>query len=138
MKNILVITGLLICFLASGQNAKEEYNYSKRISMGCKMVVKDNAFGILDKEGELILPLEYEDIDFFSNGYVIVRKNKKNGLFSLSDKKIIIPIEYGDIEKLKKGKKGFRAYGRNYQVKEFSFEGKILKEYFSKCKYHNT
>ncbi len=78
MKNILVIIGLLICFLASGQNAKEEYNYSKRISMGCKMVVKDNAFGILDKEGELILPLEYEDIDFFSNGYVIVRKNKKN------------------------------------------------------------
>jgi len=120
-----------MCFLVSSQNLKDKYSYSKRISKGCKMVLKNNAFGIIDKEGELILPIGYEDIDVFSKkGYVIIIKDKKSGLYSLIDKKIIIPTEYGDIEKIKNG---FRAYGRNYQVVEFSLGGEITKTCTSIC-----
>ncbi|NQX97033.1 MAG: WG repeat-containing protein [Flavobacteriales bacterium] len=130
MRNTLII-GVLMCFLVSSQNLKDKYSYSKRISKGCKMVLKNNAFGIIDKEGELILPIGYEDIDVFSKkGYVIIIKDKKSGLYSLIDKKIIIPTEYGDIEKIKNG---FRAYGRNYQVVEFSLGGEITKTCTSIC-----
>lgn len=77
------------------------------------------------------MTIEYEDIDVFpKKGYVIIIKDKKSGLYSLIDKKIIIPVEYGDIEKIKNG---FRAYGRNYQVVEFSLGGEITKTCTSIC-----
>ena len=138
IKNLLLIIGVLICFIANGQSNGMNYDYVKNIKKGFQFVIKANCWGLINKEGELILPMEYDDIASYTykKNYVFIHKNKATGLFSLDNGKIIIPPLYGYIEMFKrKGVKGFKAYGKNYQVVEFSLEGNIEKTYKSQCFY---
>lgn len=79
-------------------------------------VKKDAKIGYIDKNGKIIIPLEYEDglVDNFTNGFIGVKKGDKCGFINLKNK-ISIPFDYelvwyfnGSIAKIKNnGKFGF-------------------------------
>ena len=66
-------------------------------------VLKDKKWGLIDVlENKLILPLEYEQITDFLNGYAVIKKDDKCGVID-SFGKIILPIQYEGIEVVEKG-----------------------------------
>lgn len=64
-----------------------EYNGIKRF-----IVKKDNKFGVLNYNGEVIVPLEYDNLTP-QNGDYYVFKDNKSGMINLEGK-IVLPIEF--------------------------------------------
>lgn len=58
-------------------------------------VSKDNKFGILNGDGSVLIPIEYDKIDYtvLENSFIPVMLNKKYGYIDKSNK-LIIPYEY--------------------------------------------
>ncbi len=88
-------------------------NYSGSIDeMGnpiSKLSLLDNGFnlveqferkGISDKDNNIIIPIEYEEILSWTSDACRVKKNGKWGVVRLSDKGFILPIKYDSIEAL--------------------------------------
>lgn len=78
----------------------EGINYSEA-SYPFTTVKKNGKWGVVDKSGKQLLPCQYSDIDMLKTEgsdsiyLVIVDENKKNGIYSLSEKKITVPCKYG-------------------------------------------
>lgn len=56
-------------------------------------VYKNHKHGIIDLQGDIILPIEYDEIFDFEDSLATVKKNEKNGVVDL-DGRIIVPIIY--------------------------------------------
>ncbi len=137
-KVILLLTVVFTCGFVTGKDNIDKYDYVKNFKKGFQYVIKGDCVGLINKKGELILSIEYDDIDSYSykKKYVFIYKDGGRGLFSLVTGKIIIPPKYGDIEKFKRGNiEGFKAYGKNYKVVEFSLDGNAEKTYTHQCFY---
>ncbi len=71
-----------------------------------------NLFGIIGKNGQLIVPPKYNSISNFKNGYAIVEKNQLYGIINSSGREIIKPI-YEKIYTLEKDEDGELSYTEN-------------------------
>lgn len=60
------------------------------------MVSLEEKFGLLDKNENQILPLEYDESISFIDGLAIIKKNDKYGFIDITGKKIT-PIIYSDV-----------------------------------------
>ncbi len=60
------------------------------------IVKKDNKFGVLNHKGEVVIPLEYDNISS-QNGNYFVYKGNKCGLINLEGK-IVLPIEFNSLQ----------------------------------------
>jgi hypothetical protein len=86
-----VITVLPLIFLIS-ISCNNHYQYKKEIQEGLFLTKVDGKFGLVDTAGNILIPNEYDTLDFFgSKGYSV-----KEGKMGLIDRegKIIIPNEY--------------------------------------------
>jgi len=54
---------------------------------------KDSLYGLLNNEGTVILPFEYDAIGVFSEGYALIAKNKKYGYVNIRGE-IKIPMQF--------------------------------------------
>jgi hypothetical protein len=59
-------------------------------------VEKDEKCGVIDLEGKIIVPFEYDIIDFLENGESLLLDVKKDGKWGVIDldEKIIVPFEH--------------------------------------------
>lgn len=64
---------------------------------GIAIVNQGHKKGIIASDGSTILPFEYDNISSFSNDTMIIEKDDLCGLFSIPDKKVIIPCVYENI-----------------------------------------
>ncbi len=71
-----------------------EINDSKQVIFRAK---KNNQYGIINKKGEITLPIEYEEIGLFKGDNISMAK--KNGLFGIIDSygNIKLPFDYENI-----------------------------------------
>lgn len=60
------------------------------------IVKKNGFFGVLNTNGEKIIPLEYDALSGY-NGHYIVRKKNDSGIFS-TEGKLLLPIEFQQIQ----------------------------------------
>lgn len=63
------------------------------------VVMKDGHYGVINKKGETIVPLEYHNMLYcglYDNNYIIVHKYLKRGVINLKNE-IVIPIKYDHI-----------------------------------------
>ncbi|MCR5506357.1 MAG: WG repeat-containing protein [bacterium] len=68
-----------------------EYGHNQNVKNEFVRIVRDNKWGIAKKRnGEVILPVEYDYVDNFYEGYAIV---KKDGYYGAVDEKFNIVIE---------------------------------------------
>lgn len=65
------------------------------------VVVKDSKYGIILKDGTVMIPIEYEDLKFAQDKYYIAKKASKYGIIS-EDNTICIEFKYNYIVKTNK------------------------------------
>lgn len=54
--------------------------------------------GLFDKsKNKVLLSSKYSNIEYFDNAHLLLIKGKQKGLYSLTYKKIIIPVQYDSI-----------------------------------------
>jgi WG containing repeat len=77
---------------------KEGYEYLgfHYIKKGILLVIKNDKKGLVNVKNEIVLPIEYDFIDFFKNGFTTVRKNNKDCVLNES-LKLIIDCKYEHI-----------------------------------------
>lgn len=80
MKQLLLIFGILACFISYGQN-KTLIPYKK-----------GKFWGYADTSGQVIVSAVYDTVYFFDDGQAKVRKNKLEGIINHQNKVIIPPI----------------------------------------------
>ena len=67
------------------------------------MRVRNNGkTGIIDEQGKVIIPIEYDDISDFKDGLFFAKKSKKYGMIDINEN-IIIPFEYKKIRFFSEG-----------------------------------
>jgi len=71
----------------------DSYDFVFRDEGVCIVPGKANKFGVIDTAGTVILPIQYDEIDFLKHGYVRVGQNHKFALYN-SDFNNILPMEY--------------------------------------------
>ncbi len=128
MKNILIL--LLVVASTSVVGQQSEYDKTIGFKNGVKYVVKGQCIGLINKQGEILPPIEYDDINRYKKGYVFIFKDGRRGVFSLKESKIIIPPKYGDIDLIKtEDVLVFRAYKSRTKVIEYSLNGQMQRGY---------
>lgn len=76
---------------------KEEADLIERKSdfTNVSRISKRKKIGLYDRyNGRIILEPNYDDIVFFDPEHYLLKKNNDKGLYSLTQKKIIIPVKY--------------------------------------------
>lgn len=109
MKKFLMSVFILIslmtggCFAQNIANHQNEYKTLKCNDASGACIIRDKIlkYGIADKNGNIILPVEYSNISIAKdqNNNFILQKDSKTGIAD-SNGKIIIPCEYLTIRKL--------------------------------------
>ncbi|MCU0437134.1 MAG: WG repeat-containing protein, partial [Raineya sp.] len=61
-------------------------------------VLKDNKMGLIDTSGNIIIPIEYEQVKKYTSTKYIIEQNGKFGLFDLEMQKKILDVKYKKIE----------------------------------------
>lgn len=86
-KNNIVnhLSGFSSIDFPANKNDKEIFNVKKNGKCGC-----------VNRNGDIIIPIEYDDVIKNSFDFVPVKKNGKWGILS-ADNEIVVPIEYEDI-----------------------------------------
>ncbi|WP_161554566.1 WG repeat-containing protein [Sinomicrobium soli] len=98
---------------------------------GLVQVEYDGKTGLLDPEGEQVMPLQYQSWDHYDSQYpqlVVVERNGNRGLFDIVLKKEVIPAAYGDVRKQERKDLvvvSTEAYGQGNKGL-FTVEGKQL------------
>ncbi len=73
----------------------DEFNYMWSFSDGLAMVRKGDfetgKYGFIDKTGEVVVPLEYDDAQNFSEGLAVVEKDGKWGYIDKTGK-VVVPL----------------------------------------------
>lgn len=80
----------------NNEMAIDTYEYSQILPFsedGLAAVKKDDKFGFIDLNGELVIRNVYDGVGLFNEGYVLVERNGKSGIIN-SEGELIIPIDY--------------------------------------------
>lgn len=100
----------------------------------CRM---DGKYGILNKKGNEVIPVEYDDLDYYSEKMIIASKNGKIGIITIKQK-IVVPFMYDKIyydKVLKVQKDGL--YGvittTNEMILDCMFESMTLYDWWIMC-----
>ena len=66
------------------------------IEKGLIFVIQNNLYGIINDKNEILIPLEYEEMDIKKQEIIIAKKNSKYGIIT-KDNIIIVPFIYDSI-----------------------------------------
>lgn len=102
----------------------ESYDLLTGFFEGLAKVKRNGKFGFINKKGEEIIPLEYDETGLFSNGIAAVVKSGKTGAINKKNE-LIIPIEY---QALGTFINGFASYWQNGLVGIIDITGKKITE----------
>lgn len=68
------------------------FSYSEVFMDGFALVEKESKQGLINKQGELVVPVEYDLIDLpFSEGLVVIKKNNKYGFLNKQGQEVVPP-----------------------------------------------
>ena len=81
---------------------KESYDYISGFSEGLAVVRKDSMTGFINRKGEEVIPLNYEDASPFQSGLALVLLNKKVGAINKKGE-IVIATDYEYLENFNNG-----------------------------------
>lgn len=70
-------------------------------SKGYARVRKDEKWGLIDSNGNIVLPIELSEVEYFDSDrdYLKVKNDRKWGIIRLSDMSFVLPAQYDEVEK---------------------------------------
>ena len=83
---------------------------------------KNSRYGLFDKEGKLLIDVNYEDVGNFVDGLATVKRNGKYGMINES-KNNVVPFQYDYIDKLSEG---LILFKKNYKYGYLNKKGKEI------------
>ncbi|MEC5172730.1 WG repeat-containing protein [Chryseobacterium nepalense] len=115
-------------FITSGNlKLKGDYDEVRIFSEGLAAVRKNNKWGFIDNRGSLIIPMQYNAVDYFRvSGLCKVTRNGKSGFIDKQGKEVI-PIIYEDALQEMKDRNVIVKKGGKWAV--FDSTGKQLSEF---------
>lgn len=103
---------VIVCLIITGILSVSNHSYSQlparfnRIT-NIKIEKRDSLYGVVDSNGKVIIPYEYQEIKYAEKrGYFKVKLNGKQGLINYSNQ-IIVHIDYDEIEPFYDGPPNF-------------------------------
>jgi hypothetical protein len=72
---------------------------------------KQNAFGAVDTSGNLIIPIEYQELRNFTNGFSLAKKDNKYGIINKKNE-VVVPFAYDTVNSIHEGKAIFVKKGK--------------------------
>lgn len=88
--------------------------------------MQDEKYGFVNQEGEIVIPLIYEEVQSFHNGYAIVKQDGKYGIIDMQGRLIIL-IEFDHL--IYHGNQIYysKKNGLDYQLLKITTNKQILK-----------
>ena len=86
----ILIVLLLVCFKFYYKTAF--FDGTGKVSENLVPVSKKGLFGYVDKNNNIVIPLEYKDLGTLRNGLIIARKDEKFGVINLENQFVVPPI----------------------------------------------
>jgi hypothetical protein len=86
---------------------RNQYSYSAQRFTYLKAKTKQGKYGVMDKVGKMIVAPQFEDIMSEDDNLMIVKSNKKCGMYSLLGQKLIVGYEYDLITRSNNSYMGF-------------------------------
>lgn len=72
-------------------------NYSfVGVENGLIYVIQNNLYGVVNDQNEIVVPIEYEELDIKKQGIIIAKRNNKYGI-TTKENKILVPFIYDNI-----------------------------------------
>ncbi len=90
------------------------YDYTEEGKIG-KIVSKGGLYGFLDKEGKLLVPLQYDDFSYPQEGLAAVKKGNKWGFINLQNK-VMIPFKYDRPGNFRNGRAEVTVNDRDFYI----------------------
>ncbi|AZI32860.1 WG repeat-containing protein [Kaistella carnis] len=76
-------------------NFSDNYNFVG-VEKGLIYVIRNNFYGVVNDKNEILVPIEYEELDIKKQGVIIAKKNTKYGIIT-KENKILVPFIYDNI-----------------------------------------
>ena len=95
--SILIIFMLILLSSCSPKEGKEKYDYLGSFRNGLAPVSKDGKSGFINREGELQVPLIYDECEEFYNNLAKVKKDGLYGYVDIAGKETV-PVKFQDIQ----------------------------------------
>jgi len=91
-------SGKLVGLYFPGEKVTTDIVYDEILPDGMSLIaIKDKKRGLMDYKGNILVPIEYDQLNDYSYGRYKVVKDKKNGIVS-KEGKILIPLEYDSVD----------------------------------------
>jgi hypothetical protein len=91
MKKLLFLLMLPFFLPVYSQKWAKNFDFVNESSCGLSLVKKDGKYGFVDKDGKIVVPLEYDEAVTMSEGYAPVRKGNDWGFVDSLGKMVINP-----------------------------------------------
>lgn len=88
MKKLLLIAVLPLFLHGYGQKWAKQYDFVNDNAFGVSLVKKDGKYGYVNKDGDIVVPLQYDEAVTMVEGHATVRMGSKWGYIDSLGKKI--------------------------------------------------
>lgn len=103
-KGCSIIAGICIIYILKWTYRKFQYKLNADYiedsfcKGGIVRIAQKSRMGLFDRsKNKVLLSSKYSNIEYFDNEHLLLIKGKQKGLYSLTYKKIIIPVQYDSI-----------------------------------------
>lgn len=94
----------MVFYNKTGQRINQDiYDYARPFKNGVAYVRKDGKWGLIDREGQYIIPMEFSSVSISGSGEITARTGASFGLLDINGK-AIVPCAYDQINYDKKEK----------------------------------
>ena len=91
------------------------YDFVERFSNGAVMVNKDKKWGLIDAAGIILVPVEYDDMNYIPDSekqlLYITKNQRRFGCIDVNAK-VVVPVEYDKVAQFKEGMVAVRKNNR--------------------------
>jgi len=103
-----------------------KFKFESTFSNGMLAIEKDKKYGYLDTTGKLVIPVKYDEVTSFDQGYAVAKLDKKYFIITKTGKEI--PITNPEITRIKSFSEGLAPFisGTNHQLGFIDSTGNIV------------
>jgi hypothetical protein len=122
MKRMIFFLFLPMAFITNAQKWTKNFDFVDPCICGLSLVSKDHMYGFVDRGGNIIIPLQYDEALTFSEGYSALRKGSK-WMYVDSTGKSITDAVYEDAQSFHNG---FAAVMKDQLYGYINTSGKLV------------
>ena len=106
----------------------DAYNDYPHCNSAFRFINKNDKHGLIANDGAVLIPFEYDRIDYSRHHHFLVNKNDKWGIYNSQTKTLSLPIEYDEVKLTSSINKNNYIVKKDNQFGIIDMDGNILVE----------